>query len=312
MMMKRFAAISIAVLAAACGDSEKRELLVLPGDELYPEGITAAADGTFFVGSIREGTIERIAPGATSADPQPFVAAGVNGLVSALGLLADGDRLWACSSDPGLSRLTGTGPPGLKWFDLASGAPLGSADLPGGGLCNDLARDGAGNLYLTDSFGPRILMLPAGGQTLGVWLEASAFAGNGFNLNGIEVLGGAVYTVKFNSGQLFRIPIESDGRAGAMTEIALDRALEQPDGLRVHGDDLVVVEGVGRLSRIQLGANATATVTTIRDGLANPTTAALVGREAWVVEGQLGHLLDPTTGPPALPFKVVPVSLDGK
>jgi hypothetical protein len=293
---------------AATADAGGDDAIALPGDAVYPEGITSLADGTVFVGSVSQGTIFRVASGATAPDEEAFAEGGDNGLLNTIGLLADEGRgtLWACSSDV---AGTGASPPGLKAFDLATGEPAGSFDFPGGGFCNDLALDADGNVYATDSFAARILTLPAGEDELEIWLEDERFGGKGFNLNGIEVDGDVLYTVKANTGQLFQIPIGEDAEPGKAVEVPLERALETPDGLRLEAaDTLIVVEGVGRLTRIALGGKAPE-LTVVRDGLDAPTTATLIGDSAWVVEGQLVHLIDPTTGSPDLPFKVVRVPL---
>lgn len=309
--MRRSIAMTLTVLVAACAgdddDHDGRESVALPGEALYPEGIAIAADGTILVGSLREGSILRVPPGAEAAEAEPYAAPGANGMVSTVGLHADETRglLWACSSDPGVSPLTGASPPALKWFDLATGAAAGSAELPEGGFCNDVAADADGNIYVSDSFAPRILVLPAGAGELTTWLSDPAFAGDGFNLNGIAVAGGALHAVKYNSGELFRVPIGEDGAAGAPEAVALERALELPDGLRAAGDDLLVVEGAGRLSRVASGG----AVTTLADGLDGPTSVAVSGGDAWVVEGQLGNLFDPSSGAPDLPFQLVRVAL---
>jgi sugar lactone lactonase YvrE len=286
-----------------------RDAIRLPGNSVYPEGVASLADGTLFVGSVSEGTIFRVPPDAAQPEQEPFASGGDNGLLNTVGLLADEERgrLWACSSD---AFGAGTSPPGLKAFDLTTGDAAGSFDLPGGGFCNDVALDAAGNVYLTDSLAPRILRLPAGGQELEIWLEDERFGGEGFNLNGIEVGGEDLYTVKYNSGQLFRVTLGQDGEPGEVAEIELDRPLESPDGMRLESKGrLIVVEGVGRLTRIQLGG-ASATLTVVRDLLNGPTTATLVGGDAWVVEGQLAHLFDPKSGEPDLPFQLVRVPLE--
>ena len=310
-MRRPLLVMTLSVLAAACagddGDGDGRESVALTGDALYPEGIAIAGDGTILVGSLREGSILRVPPGAEAAEAEPYAAPGAGGMVSTVGLLADPERglLWACSSDPGVSPRTGASPPALTWFDLASGEPVGSAELPGGGFCNDIAVDGEGNLYVTDSFAPRILILPAGASELATWLEEPAFGGEGFNLNGVAVAGGTLQVVKYNTGELFRIPIGEEGAAGPVEIAALDRGLELPDGLRADGGDLLVVEGVGRLSRV----TPDGTVTTVAEGLDGPTSVAVSGRDAWVVEGQLGNLFDPASGAPDLPFRLVRVAL---
>ena len=56
---------------------------------------------------------------------------------------------------------------GVKAFDLQTGAAKGSYDFPGGGFANDLTFDAQGNLYVTDSWTPRILRLRAGGSEAG-------------------------------------------------------------------------------------------------------------------------------------------------
>jgi sugar lactone lactonase YvrE len=292
--------------AAPSADAGVGDAITLPGDAVYPEGVTSLADGTIFVGSANQGTIFRVPPGARSPESEPFAEAGDNGLVNTIGLYADEARgtLWACSSD--LAGTSGIAP-GLKAFDLATGEPAGSFDFPGGGFCNDIAIDADGNVYATDSFAARILTLPVGGTELEVWIEDDRFGGEGFNLNGIEVDGDAVLTVKSNTGELFRIPIGENGAAGEPLAVALDRALESPDGLRREDTDtFIVVEGVGRLTRIALDGVAPQ-LTALREDLNGPTTATIVGGDVWVVEGQIVHLSDPTTGPPDLPFQLVRV-----
>ena len=104
----------------------------------FPEGTTVDKTGTFYMGSMYEGSIYKAAAGAKEAEP--FIKAGENGLVSVLGLYADDatNTLWACSSDAGNGKLTGTAPVAVKAFDLQTGAAKGSYDFPGGGFCNDL------------------------------------------------------------------------------------------------------------------------------------------------------------------------------
>lgn len=94
-------------------------------------------------------------------------------------------------------------------------------------------------------------------------------------------------------------------------EVSLDRPLAGPDGLEAYQDALIVVEGAsGALSRIDLDPSTrSGVVTTIADGLDSPTTAAIVGNEAFVVQGQLDHFFGLDPAPPA-PFTLVRVSLD--
>lgn len=193
--------------------------IIIPGDRFFPEGVTAASDGTFFVGSLYEGAVMRAPAGA--AQMEPFIDPGTNGLVSVLGLWADEARntLWACSADAGNGRLTGSAAVGVKTFNLQTGAANSSFDFPGGGFANDLTLDDAGNLYVTDSWTPRILRLSAGGSALEEWINDPQLGMEQWSLNGIDYdhAGRAIYTVNQRAGQLFRIEVEPDGRSGVST-----------------------------------------------------------------------------------------------
>ena len=45
-----------------------RTEIVFPGDHAYPESLTATSDGTIYAGSLFEGGIFRVAPGAATAE----------------------------------------------------------------------------------------------------------------------------------------------------------------------------------------------------------------------------------------------------
>jgi len=289
--------------------------ITIPGDRFFPEGVAVARDGTLYVGSMEEGAIMRIAPGASVAEP--FIAAGTNGLVSVLGVLADDARglLWACSSDAGNAPRAGSAPPAVKAFDLASGAARGSYDLPGGGFCNDLALDAAGNLYATDSWSPRILRLPAGGAALEVWLSDAQLGIEQWSLNGIDVdtANNVLYTVNQRAGRLFRIAIGPDGRPGAVTTISTSQGLRRPDGLKLIRPGLLVTAegGAGGVALLTLSGDS-AQVKVVSEGLDGVATFALWGGSAWVVENQGQHFWEPDQhGRDATPpFRLVEVPLD--
>lgn len=288
--------------------------ITLPGDRFFPEGVAVARDGTLYIGSMEEGSIARAAPGAAAAEP--FIAAGANGLVSVLGVLADDARglLWACSSDAGNARLSGSAPVAVKSFDLATGAPKGSYELPGGGFCNDLALDAAGNLYVTDSWSPRLLRLPAGGAALEVWLSDSQLGAEQWSLNGIDVdtANNLLYTVNQRAGKLFRIAIGPDGKPGAPVQISTSQPLRRPDGLKVVRPGLLATAegGSGGMALLTLSGDS-AQVKVVSEGLDGVATFALWGGSAWIVENQGQHFWDPdTNGRDAKPpFRLVEVPL---
>ena len=122
------------------------ETVVVPTHD-FAESITATSDGALIFSSFTGGRISRAAPNAKEASE--WIKPGSNGLLSVLGVLADepSNTLYACSVDAsgfGVNVPSGTKPGALKTFDLKTGAPKASYDLPAGTiagqmpLCNDM------------------------------------------------------------------------------------------------------------------------------------------------------------------------------
>lgn len=294
--------------------TEQPKVIIIPGDRFFPEGITVTSDGTFFVGSMEEGCIMRAAPGATQF--MPFIPAGSNGLVSVLGLYVDETRrlLWACSADAGNGRLTGRAAVGIKAFNLFTGEPRASYDFPKGGFPNDLTIDAQGNVYVTDSWTPRILRLAAGSTALEEWINDPQLGTEIWSLNGIDFDRDreVIYTVNQRAGKLFRIGVTPDGQAGQVTLVETSRPLRRPDGLKlIAPDTLATAEGgSGGMAVLRLTGDR-AEVITINEGLDCVATFAYYRDSAWVVENQGDHFWDPANaGPDAEPpFRVVEVPL---
>lgn len=288
--------------------ADARTELRLPGPSYFPEGIAAAPDGSFYVGSIGTGAVVRFAPGAIHAAPfaAPRDAFGVYGMAvdEARGLL------WACTYD---DLLAPAQPAYLTAYDLATGAVEASHEMPGeSGFCNDLILDDQGHVYATDSLANTIVRLPADGAALEAWAADGAFAvGPGeLSVNGIVFDGeDRLYVVKYATGELFSVPILPDGSAGAAEAIQVDPPIQFADGLEmVDEDTLLVVENeIGQVSLVELSGGAGQKVV-LANGLAEPTTAALLDDSAWVVEGQLSYLFG-APGNASLPFRVRRVGL---
>lgn len=318
-------AIAIPLLAgatAACGSDAapgpSGDRVELPGPTFYPEGVAIAPDGKTYVASILTGAIVEIDRG--TATPIELVAAGAIGS-SAVGLYAstDGDPddlLWQCVGTYGTDVL-----PSVAGIDRATGALVVRHTFPAQtdgsttGLCNEITEDTAGNLYVTDSFGSRVLRIAAADRRtpdhIAVWAAGPelAPAPMGFGANGIAFDGaGAIIVDNTSTGALIKIAINADGSAGPLAPIALPRALVGPDGLRLvePGTVVVVEQYAGALTRVDLGAQPV--LTTLRDGLRDPTSLDVADGNAWVSEGQLSHIFDMTA--PELPFTVVRVALE--
>jgi sugar lactone lactonase YvrE len=281
--------------------------LELPGAMFYPESITATADGRLLVGSFGTGEVAAYAAGATA--PSGFVATSPD-VKRALGVLADDARgaLWMCADD---TATTQAAPPQLRRYDLSTGAFRASYGFPAAAFCNDLALDGQHNLYVTDSLGA-VYRLAAGADHLEVWSRDPLLAPSapgGFGANGVAWDGAtSVYVTSFSDNRLIRIAIRDDGSAAPATQIAVTPALVGPDALRAldPGALLVVEQTGGRLTRVTVPDGR---ATPIADHLDMPTSVAIRGRDAWVTEGQLGHILGSASGPPSLPFVVRRIAL---
>ncbi|HWO10531.1 MAG TPA: hypothetical protein VNN80_13660, partial [Polyangiaceae bacterium] len=121
-----FNLVSVPLAGGAIGATD----IALAGDDFFPEGIAAAADGTLYVGSVALGTVVRIPAGSTTPDADPFVEAGVaeRGVV---GLTVDEarDTLWFCDSGP-----TAPVPGGaIVGVDLATGVETVRHAMPNPG-----------------------------------------------------------------------------------------------------------------------------------------------------------------------------------
>lgn len=303
----------LAVFAANTCASAAPKAIELPGAEAYPESIAAGPDGALYISSLGSGGVQRVAPGATRAET--WIAPGAFGTRSTFGVHADAktNTLWVCSNDasglgvPGPSTVAGSY---LEGFDLATGDGKASYKLPGSAtLCNDLAIADDGAIYVTNSLAPQILRLRPGAEELEVFAEDTRFQPpTGAGLDGVAIGGdGNLYVDTFNGGELFRVKIEG-GKAGAVAKLGTTRPIRLPDALRhVAGNVFLMVEGGGALDRVTIAGDE-ATIETIKDGLAEPTSFATINGVAWVTEGQLSHLFDPKEkGPPSLPFKITPV-----
>jgi sugar lactone lactonase YvrE len=287
----------------------------LPGDRAFPESITSTRDGTLYVGNLAAGGVLRIRPNSA---PQAWIAPGSFGSASTFGVLADEGShiLWVCSNDLsglGLNVRGGGSGSALKGFDLNTGEGRVSAALPGDKtLCNDIAVGTDGSVYVTNSSAPEILRLAPGGKELAVWFsDPSLQPPSGAGLDGLAFGGdGNLYVDRFSPGDLYRIQVK-DGRPGTLTKLKASRDLVLTDAIRPIGRSVfLLVEGGGRLDRMTIAGDS-ATIETLRDGMAGPTGVTPVGKTAWISEGQLSFIFDKSkrSQKPRLPFQLLSVSI---
>lgn len=149
----------------------------LPERQFVPEGIAYDAQTkSFFVSSVHQRKIVRISADGKSKD---FAASNLHAV---LGMAMDEKRrtLWACSTavpemkdytfqDKGLVKLVA--------FDVDSGKQrrVVGFDDTRMHMCNDLAVDGEGRLFVSDPSGSTVYTLAPGAGTLEVFLGGGAF-----------------------------------------------------------------------------------------------------------------------------------------
>lgn len=305
--------------AGAGGAAAPVSEVVLPGNTFFPESVASDATGKLYVSSAALGSVVTISPDGRTVEQlvapeivsaNPFVA------IAKLGVLPDEARksLWVCTVDTSTFAST------LRRYELATGEQKASLPLANpGGVCNDLALDAKGNLYVTDSFFG-IERLPAGGTALEVWKHDPLFtAGPGqFAVDGIVVDGGDVYANNLTTGALVRVPIGADGAAGPATAIQIKDGegaavkLAMPDGMRLRAARtlLVAESGADAVSELKVDP---ATDTAVREVFANridrPSSVAVASGAAWIAEGQIGRLFALEDTPVNYPFMVKRVPL---
>jgi len=260
----------------------------------YPEGIAYnEKTNEFFVSSMRHGTVGVVKDGKYrpfAKDPQ---------LVSSVGMHADPERgrLLVCVSDPGVSEKTSPKTQKklarLMAFDLKTGKRKGSVDLnalapEGEHFCNDIAIDGDGNAYATDSFSPIVYKVDPAFKAA-VFLKDDKFKGQGFGLNGlVHHKDGFLIVAKSDDGTLWKI---NEKGAPAAEEIKLSEKLVNADGLVLSpaGDLIVVQNETHRASRVKStdGWKTGKVDKTVALDAAFPTTAVYAGDKLYV---DLSHL----------------------
>ncbi|MBS0251044.1 MAG: hypothetical protein JSR78_08260 [Proteobacteria bacterium] len=299
-------------VSAASAESVRR--IELPGTATFPESISVDAQGNLYGSSVTSGGIWRIKPGAAKA--QQWIKPGAFNSRSTFGVLADEKNklLWVCSNDASFMGIAG--PSAVKGshllgFDLESGDGRKNIPLPGApSLCNDIAIDVQGNVYVTNSLAPQILKLKPGSENFEVWAEDPRFAPppNGAGLDGIAIGDdGNFYVTNFAKGELYRVD-QKGGAAGTITKLETPRPLVLPDGLRTfNGSRFLLAEGGGTIDLVTMAGDK-AEIKELDGGLAGPTGVAVSDGKVFATEGQLQHLFDAKkNGPPELPFHVVAV-----
>jgi sugar lactone lactonase YvrE len=315
---------ALVVLATACAGAKTAtdappndsapqvDALMLPGQSFYPESLGVSSDGTFYVGSVTTGAVAKFLPG--QADSSSFLPAQGD-LKGVTGVLLDEESgsLFVCAVDVSFGSV-----PSVQRYDLKTGKLVATFAFPAAadgkpnpyfGFPNDMTFDGNHRLYVTDSIGGKVYTVADAehDSTLTLWAsdpelaptQPKAFGANGISWDGA----GAMYVNNNDTGALVRIPLKSDGTAGATEPVSVTPPLAHPDGQRqLDASTLIVADNAGALKKLTISGN-TATATDVGAELNGPTSVAIYGGSYWVTEGQITTSL--LTGkPPQLPFAV--------
>jgi sugar lactone lactonase YvrE len=217
--------LTAALAAAACtaAAAAPRGDIHIDDTHVYPESLSATADGTVYVGSIK-GMVFRARPGSATAEPwvQP------EGVLSILGVLADPAHgaLWLCSAPNNLRSPPAAGTSALMALDLKTGKPKGAWPFPApASACNDITIAKDGTAYASDTPNGRIFTLRRGAKALALFAEDARLKG----IDGVVFSGdGTLYANIVTKGQLVRIDRGPDGRFSGVTVLQLSQPVAGP------------------------------------------------------------------------------------
>ena len=260
--------------------------------EVYPESVTAAADGTVFVGSVK-GNVYRAEAGSDEASAWIETSPG-NGILTILGVMADdaSDTLWLCSVPNFFGPERSDGVSSLMAFDLTTAEQKGVYSFPPpASVCNDITIGADGTVYVSDTSNGRIFALVPGAAELTLYGEDESLVG----IDGLAFSEDAtLYVNNVRSNEIIRVETDADGAMIGLTGLALSHELGGPDGFRlIEGNRFLQAEGmIGRLSIVTIdGDNATLEI--LDESLESSPGATPVGDTAYVIESNIQYLTDP-------------------
>jgi hypothetical protein len=273
------AALLLPALPASAGPLPER--IPLP-DGFFPEGIEITGDGTFYTGSLNDGSIYRgdvrTGLGDIFIVPPPGRFA--------LGIKVHKRLLYVAGGDTGDAYV----------YDTRSGATVRFYSFTPGGFINDVVvtKDAA---WFTDSFFPFLYKVPVSrsgipgdpSEVEAIPLTGDIVYEEGFNVNGIDATpsGKTLVIVQSNTGKLFTVEPSS----GVTSEIELGTEdVESGDGILLDGRDLYVVQNfLNLLAKVRLAADLSSGVVVSRTSDKDfdiPTTVAERGNALYLVNAR--------------------------
>ena len=313
-------AFTLALLAPAAASASPRSASIwLPEGFAYPNGVAFTEQGSLVVGSVVSGDIAKIALG--SEPTVTFRSSDRRFAGTALRYDAKRGKLWVASPDFLGEEVDGEirrRPHRVAVMDAETGSVEWSVEMPDAGFPNDIALDGNGGAFVTDTIRGRVLHIREPGAPLEIVAEGLESREGRLGPAGIATVGdGSLVVGMFSDGRLLRVVPSAETSEATVEEIALAGDVANPDGMAFgpNGRLLVVDGGVasgnGRLLAVDLDSPAPHPVEVLISGLELPVNLSLDDRLLAITESRIRHRMidDPTLLPPER-FRVILFEID--
>jgi sugar lactone lactonase YvrE len=289
----------------------------LDSANVYPESVTVdQSSGSFFVGSVKEGTIYKGKIGRSGLEV--FSPGGADGRSIATGMFFANNRLVVAGRQTGLMFV----------YDSKTGNLISKLDnglRTGQTFLNDTTFAPDGSAYVTDSINPvlyRLALTSTGQYELQEFLRfegtpvtyVNTPGAEGINVNGIVATADGRYLIigKRNENKLFRVDLKSREIVPVNMPSGM---LNTPDGLFLEGTTLYVAQNVPKsIAVVKLSSDfsqAELERTINHPTFAFPTSVARYKNRLLVVSSQFDTAGSPAavsgTQPPVVPFWVTEI-----
>jgi strictosidine synthase-like protein len=282
----RRAILALAAVAALVLPATEASARSLPDripvpNGFLPEGIAITNGGTFYTGSLIDGSIYR--GDVRTGQGSIFIHPPAGRL--AVGMKVHKKLLYVAGGDTGDAYV----------YDTRTGADVRLYHFSPGGFINDVIVTKRA-AWFTDSFFPFLYKIPVSrngtpadpSQVEAIPLTGDIVYQDGFNVNGIDATpsGKTLIIVQTNTGKLFTAE-----PSGVTSEIDLGSDdVANGDGILLDGRDLFVVQGFANLlAKARLAPDLASGQVVSRTGDADfdiPTTVAEAGNALYLVNAR--------------------------